>query len=153
MPDHRHRAAAETAEPGDHRLVLAIEPVAGKRRELVDQMADVIGEMRPVLMARDQRLLPRRQLGIGIPDQRLGLGLEPRDIGVDVHGRIVGGELAQLDDLAFQFGNRLFEIEIGVHLVLCLDPKRAGKVANRPVPVNKGGWQALHVHTQLLLRT
>ena len=42
--------------------VLAKEPVAGQRRELVEQRGDIVGEMRPGRMARDLNLLPRRQL-------------------------------------------------------------------------------------------
>ena len=91
--------------------------------------------MRPAGMARHLDLLPGRQLGIGVFDQLIGLGLQARDVGIDLHRRVLRRKLAQLDDLAFQFGDGTFEIEIGVHgvsvgaAVDTLGPKRAGKVA------------------------
>ena len=80
----------------------------------------------------------------------VGLGLEPRDIGVDVHGRVVVGELAQLDDLAFQLGDGAFEIQISVHGVQGLNPKRAGKVANRSPTVNKDRGEEFRGTSKLL---
>ena len=66
-------------------------------------------------MARDLDLLPGRELGVGVLDQLVGLGLEAGDVGVDLHRGIAGRELAQFDDLAFQFGDGAFEVQISVH--------------------------------------
>ena len=59
--EDRDRLAAEAAEPGDDRLVLAEFAVAGERLEIGDQPGDVVLGVRPVGMARDLRLLPGRQ--------------------------------------------------------------------------------------------
>ncbi|MEI9930484.1 MAG: hypothetical protein WDM89_08005 [Rhizomicrobium sp.] len=56
--------------------------------KLIDQMAHIIGEVRPVLMPRDLNLLPGRELGIGVAHERVGLGLQPRDLAVDLHRRV-----------------------------------------------------------------
>ena len=45
---------------------------------------DIILEVRPVGVARDLRLLPRRQLGISVAKQLVGLGLEPADLRIDI---------------------------------------------------------------------
>ena len=58
--------AAEAAEAADDGLVLAEGAVAGQRRELLDQRGAVVLEMRPLRMARHQRLLPGRQRGIEV---------------------------------------------------------------------------------------
>src|SRR5690606_16186516 len=59
-------------------------------------------------------LLPRRELAIGLAQQLLGLGLQARDLLRDVH--VAGiGQMAQLGDLAFQFGDGFLEIEEAGH--------------------------------------
>ena len=70
LADHADRLAAEAAEAAHQRLVLAELAVAGHRREFGDQRVDEIGEMRALRMARHQRLLPRRQIGVEV-GQRL----------------------------------------------------------------------------------
>ena len=122
MAEQRDRLPAETAEPGHDRLILAKQPVAGERGEIVDQAGNVIGEMRPRRMAGDHRLLPWRELGIGLADQLVGLGLKARDVvrprpasPRPRPGRVLRGKLAQFHDFSFEFGNRTFEFEIGVH--------------------------------------
>ena len=69
--------------------------------------------MRPLRMARDQGLLPRRQIGVEIAQRLRGLVLDPRNLFADVAaGR---RERAQFIDLGVEFGDGLFEIEITAH--------------------------------------
>ena len=114
MADQHHPAAADPRQAADDRRVVGEIAVAGQRHEILDQPGDIILEMRPLGMARDLRLLPRRQLGIGVAQQLARLGLEPVDLGVDVESAAARG-LAQLGDAGLELGDRLFEIEIGQH--------------------------------------
>src|SRR5690349_15823131 len=74
-------------------------------------------------MTGDLRLLPWRQLGINIGHGLSGLGLQASDFLFDVNARVactlIGAvavrRLAQLFNLAFEIGNRLFEVEENVH--------------------------------------
>ena len=68
MADHHDGAAAEAAEPADDRLVLGEVAVAGQRREVLDQRVDVVEAMRALGMARHLRLLPGRELGVGVDE-------------------------------------------------------------------------------------
>ena len=79
--------------------------------------ADIVEAMRPLRMARDLRLLPRRQLGVEVAQRLRRLGLEPVDLVGDVGGVAARLHGAQFLDLLFEFGDRLFEIEIGAHRV------------------------------------
>src|SRR3546814_7219842 len=81
---------------------------------LAIQRVDVIGEMRPVLMAGDLGLLPGAELGIGLPQLLFGLGLQPLQLVGNVCAA-VGRQLLQLGDLRLEFGDRLLEFQIGVH--------------------------------------
>ena len=114
LADDHHGVAAEAADAADDRPVLAEQAVAGERREVLDQVGDIIRGMGTVGVARDLGLLPRGQLGIGLAQQTVRLGLQPRDLLGDVDLAIVR-EVAQFLDLAFEFRDRLFEIEEVVH--------------------------------------
>ncbi len=61
-------------------------------------------------MPRNLGDLPRAQLGEDALGQRLALAAQARDLFVDVDLGIVADE-AQLFDLGFELGDRLFEIE------------------------------------------
>ena len=100
VADHHHGVAVQAPQPAHNRAVLGVDPVAGQRREVVDQLGHVIGEMGPLGMARHLGLLPGVELGVGLLKQALGLGLEARDLLGDVDLAIVG-QVAQLLDLAF----------------------------------------------------
>ena len=64
-------------------------------------------------MARHQRLLPRRQIGIEIVQRLRGLVLDPRNLLADIAaGR---RQRAQFVDLGLEFGDGFFKIEIGAH--------------------------------------
>ena len=84
LADHADRLAAEAAEAAHQRLVLGEFAVAGHRREFRHQRADEIGEMRALRMARHQRLLPRRQIGVEVGQRLLRLVLDARDLVADV---------------------------------------------------------------------
>ena len=64
--EHDDAAAAKPADAADHRRILGEGAVAGERHELVDQPGDVVEAVRPLGMARDLHLLPRRQLRIAL---------------------------------------------------------------------------------------
>ena len=107
--------AAEAAEAAHQRLVLGELAVAGHRREFRDQRVDEIGEVRALRMARHQRLLPRRQIGVEVGQRLLRLVLDARDLVADVAaGR---RQRAQFIDLGLEFGDGFFEVEIAAHLI------------------------------------
>ena len=65
-------------------------------------------------MARDLDLLPRVELAVGLAQQLVGLGLQLAHFLGDVH--IAGVvQVAQFFDLAFELGDRFFEIEKSRH--------------------------------------
>src|SRR5438874_3610659 len=70
--------------------------------------------MRPLRVARHQHLLPRIQPSIALAQQPAGLSLEPADLLGDIEPAI-DREVAQLFDLAFELGDRPFEIEKMAH--------------------------------------
>ena len=119
LREDRDRIAAKAAEAGDDRLVLAELSVAGERLEIGDEAGDVVLCVRPVGMAGDLRLLPGRQPGIDAGERVARLALERRDLVGDRDA--VGARLQppQLLDLAFEVGDRLFEVEVGSHRAPC----------------------------------
>ncbi len=84
LADHADALAAKTAEAAHQRLVLGELAVAGHRREFRHQRFDEIGEMRALRMARHQRLLPWRQIGVEVAQRLLRLVLYARDFVADV---------------------------------------------------------------------
>ncbi len=111
---HHHRPAAETAEPADDRAVLGEQPVAGQRREIVDQGIEIVGCIGPVRVTGDLGLLPGRQLGVGLGQKPLDLRLELPDLVGDIEFSVTG-QMTKLLDLTLEFGNRLFEIQEVMH--------------------------------------
>jgi hypothetical protein len=71
--------------------------------------------MRPLRMPRDLRLLPGRQIGIKIGKRLLRLGFEPGQFLANSNGVTLSRELAEFQNLGFEFGNRFFKIEIASH--------------------------------------
>ena len=127
------RIAAEAAEPGDDRLVVAELPVAGERLEIGDEPGDVVLGVRPVGMAGDLRLLPGRQPRIDVGERVARLLLERGDLVGDGNAVALARlQPFQLLDLAFQVGDRLFEIEECSHALLGRrDPLPAGPELRR----------------------
>ncbi len=113
MADDDHRAAPEAAEPAHDGGVLGEVPVACERREVLDQRADVVETVRPVRVARDLRLLPGGELGVGIDQRLVRLLLQPRHLLGDRDGVVVAVDGLELGDLALELGDRLLEVEIG----------------------------------------
>src|SRR3546814_9958767 len=78
-------------------------------------------------MARHLGLLPGGQLAVGLAQQPLDLALQLLDLVGDVDLAVIG-EVPQLFDLAFELGDRLFEVEEVVHGSLSNTAIRAGHV-------------------------
>src|SRR5580704_15402842 len=109
------RTAAKPAETADDRGVLAELPVARQGREIAHEGLDIIAKMRPLWMPRDLRLLPGRQIGIKIGERLLGLGFEPGQFLANGNGVALRRDLAEFQNLGFEFGNGFFKIEIASH--------------------------------------
>ncbi len=80
--------------------------------------ADIIEAMRPIGMAGDLRLLPRRELGIEFLERLRCLGLQPGDFLADGGRAVARLECTQLVDLGLDLGHWLFKIEIAAHRAL-----------------------------------
>ena len=113
--------AAETAQPADDGGVLGVKAITGEGCEIIDQPLDIGNAVRPVGMAGDLHLLPRRQAGIGLLQQPVGLALKLAHLVGDIDLACIR-EMAKLFDFAFQLRDRPFEIKKGLHAV------------NRPIP-------------------
>jgi hypothetical protein len=111
VADDDDGTAAIAGEAALDRPVVAERAVAGERREVGEQRVDVVREVRPLGMAGDLRLLPGRELGVGLAQQLLGTGLEARDLLAQAELAVAGGKVAQLLDLALELADRLLEFE------------------------------------------
>ena len=107
--------------------------------------ADIVEAMRPLRMARDLRLLPRRQPGIELLERDRSLALDAVDFLAD--GVAVGMQRAQLVDLGLELGHRFFEIEVRTHRFRSTGGKGraagAAGAAKSPAPcreVKEGTW-------------
>ena len=65
-------------------------------------------------MASDLRLLPRRQLGVGISQHFGRFGLQLLDFSFDIERTFIGRVL-QLQNPGFESRDRFFKIKIGCH--------------------------------------
>ena len=101
--------------------VLGVKAITGEGCEIIDQPLDIGNAVRPVGMAGDLHLLPRRQAGIGLLQQPVGLALKLTHLVGDIDLACIR-EMAKLFDFAFQLRDRPFEIKKGLHAV------------NRPIP-------------------
>ena len=112
MADDHAGLAVEAGEAADDGLVIAKIAVAMQLFEVREHMFHVIKGIRPLGMTRDEGDLPRRELAVDVLGQGLALDFQAADLFRDIHRRIVLDE-AQLLDLGFQLGHRLFEFEKG----------------------------------------
>jgi len=110
VPDHHAGLALEAREPADDRRVVAEHAIAVQLLEAREHHADEVERVGALRMARDLRDLPGRELRVDVARQRLALLGEPLDLLRDVDRRIVL-RVAQFVDPAFQFGDRLLEVE------------------------------------------
>ena len=69
LSDDADALALEAAEAADDRVVVAELAVAGKRRELGDQLRHIVEAMRPRRPARDLRLLPGREVVVELGER------------------------------------------------------------------------------------
>ncbi len=116
VADNDAGPAHETAKAADDGLIFRKGAVAGQRREILDQLFDVIEAMRPVGVPRDLHLLRRCQLAVYAAQLAVDLILQLANLIGDVNASAVGN-MAQLFNLSgFQVsGDGLFpEIE-GLH--------------------------------------
>ena len=93
VADDRHRPVAEEREAADERRVVREAPVAVELGPLREERLDVVERVGPVRVARDQRLLPGRELRVDLAPARVELlaqALAPRAPWPDRPGR---GEL------------------------------------------------------------
>ena len=77
-------APAEASDAADDRLVVAEGAIAVQLDEVVDEARDVVERERAQRMARQQHLLPRRQLGEDLALQLARLALEAADLEVEL---------------------------------------------------------------------
>ena len=112
VAEHDDRSIAEFSDAADDRLVLGEIAVACERREILDEAADEFERMRTFRVARDERLLPRRQLVVGVDESGLRLLLEPRDLVGDLRSFAIGLQRLELGNFVLEFENWFLEIEI-----------------------------------------
>src|SRR5688572_28641309 len=141
MADDGDGTAAKPPKAGDDGAVIAVEPIPRERGEFGDQLRDIVGEVRPGRMPRHQRLLPRRQTGIGLADKLIDLRLQTLDLVVDGNGLPLRAQLPKIFDLAFQFGDGLFEVEENIHGEMAAGSGgRRGWRSPRPKSISKVSW-------------
>ena len=114
MADDHQSPIAKRCKASDDRLIVGKGAVPRQWHEIVEKTGDIILEMRPFGVAGDLRLLPRRQLGIGVA-QHLGRALlQRRDFAVNVNVASARRG-AQFDDARLQFGDGLFKFQKANH--------------------------------------
>ena len=137
MAHHHDRTPPEAPEPAHDGGVLCEITIAGQRREILDQRADVVEAMGTVGMAGDLCLLPGREFGVGVDQRLLRLLLQPRHLIGDRYGVIVTVDGLQLGNLALELRNRLLEVEIGANSDRTIHQLVSGRVGGKR---RKGGW-------------
>jgi hypothetical protein len=111
VPDDHHAAAAKARKPAKDRPIVPECAIAGEGYEVIEQQVDIVGEMWPLGVTGDLRLLPRCELGVGLAQQLVGARFEASDLVSEVELRAAASEVAQLLDLSLQLADRLFEFE------------------------------------------
>ena len=97
----------EAADAADDRLVVAKGAIAVQLDEVLDEPADVVERERTQRMARQQHLLPGRQLGEDLALQLPRLALEAADLELELRPT----ELLELGDLVLELDDRALEVE------------------------------------------
>ena len=109
---HHHAPAAEAAQAPHHRLVVAEHTVAAQLHEVLDQLAQIVGEMRPVGVAGDLGLLPRIQPGIDVAPEARGAAPQRVDLALEGAGVGVGGEPGEIVQLGLDLGHGPLEVQV-----------------------------------------
>ncbi|MNS75472.1 hypothetical protein D3C72_1089940 [compost metagenome] len=110
MADDHAGRAVEPRQPTNDGLVVGVHAVAVQFVEVGEHFAHVVQRVGTLGMAGDKGRLPRRELGVDFLGQGLALLLQTSDFVGDVYRRI-GLHIAQLLDLVFKFGQRLFKFQ------------------------------------------
>src|SRR5690606_40054228 len=108
LSHHHDRPALKAAKAANNGRIFRIETVARQRHEVLDQLCDIVLDVRSLGMARHQAFLPRRQLCIDALELPLGLRLKASDLLGDIE-LFAAREVSQLLDLVLEFSDRLFE--------------------------------------------
>ncbi len=114
VTDQHDLAPVELGKSTEDGGIVAKAAVAAEGDEFLEGMFDIVAKVRARRMARDLRLLPRRQRLVDRPQQLGALALDALELFVDIDIVAIGGG-AQLGNLGLQFGDRLFEFEVGNH--------------------------------------
>src|SRR5262249_50250537 len=107
VPEDHHRLAAKTAHAADDRLVVAEGAIAVQLDEVFEQARHVVERERTQRMARQQHLLPGRQLAEDLALQLARFTLQAADLQLELRAP----ELLELGDLVFQLHDRALEVE------------------------------------------
>ncbi len=95
--------------------ILSEIAVSAERREIDDQLADIVEGVRALRVSRNLRLLPGIEGAVSFFKRGLRLLAKPPDLFLDRNRGVAFAKRAQLLDFAFEFRNRFFEVEIGAH--------------------------------------
>ena len=118
MADHHDGPPVQPREPAHDRVIVGEIAVPGQRRVFAEQRLDVVAAMRPVGVTRDLAFTPGRQVLVEVAQQSVGLLVQRAGLFLDIHALARAGHRAQLFGLAFDFGQRLFEVEVIGHRTL-----------------------------------
>ena len=118
MADHHQRAPVQPCEPAHHRVIVGEIAISGQRRVFTEQRLDIVAAMRPVGVTRHLAFTPGRQGLVKIAQHRVGLAVQRTGLFLDIHALACAGHRAQLLRLAFDFRQRLFEVEVIGHRTL-----------------------------------
>ena len=123
VADDHDGVAAEAPEAADDGVIFGIEAVAGQRRKVLHKGGDVVLKVRAVGMPRDLGLLPSRKLAVGLAQQAVDFALQLFHLVGDVDLAVVG-KVPQFFDFAFEFSDRLLEVEEIMHDRLSITANR-----------------------------
>jgi hypothetical protein len=115
LTDQGDRLTAKPCETCLNCRVLGEFAVACERHELIEQGFGVIFEMRTGGVPGDLGFLPGRKPRIDLRHGVAGAGFEPADLLAGIDAFVFGGKFPQFKNLAFQIGDRFFEIKVIVH--------------------------------------
>ena len=111
---HDHdRASLEARQSANNGFVIAEDAIASEFLEIVKDVFDEIGQVRPVRMARHEGLPPCAEIRVHLLQLLARLGLQLLQLVGDRWPFLAGSKRFQFGDLRVQLRNGLFEIKIG----------------------------------------